>query len=65
VALASQRNRLRYGFVVTDKTECQKPQAIQPAAFLLVRHRLPACELECAGLIESDPGEGNAQTNIA
>ena len=64
MALASQRNRLRYGFVVTDKTECQKPQAIEPAAFLLPCHRLPACQLQRAGLIEPDPGEENAQTHI-
>ena len=35
MALASQRNRLRYGFVVTDKTECQKPQAIEACGFFI------------------------------
>jgi hypothetical protein len=34
LALARQRNRLRYGFVVTDKTEFSKAAGDNPAAFL-------------------------------
>jgi hypothetical protein len=46
LALARQRSRLRYGFVVTDKTDfLKKPRATNLRLFYwLVRRRLPAGE---------------------
>jgi hypothetical protein len=34
LALARRRNRLRYGFVIIDKTEFSKAAGDNPAAFL-------------------------------
>jgi hypothetical protein len=39
MALASRRNRLRYGFVVTDKTEFSRPQAKTLRPFYLLAWR--------------------------
>jgi hypothetical protein len=35
LALARRRSRLRYGFVVTDKTEFSKAAGENPAAFFI------------------------------
>jgi hypothetical protein len=44
LALARQRNRLRYGFVITDKTEFSKAAGDNPAAFLFA-HMAQAASL--------------------